>query len=237
MASTFLLAEWKNLVMANYIVDPALLQKYLPNKTELDFYEGKCYVSLVGFMFMNTRVLGFKIPFHVNFEEVNLRFYVRYNDNGTWKRGTVFIKEIVPKPAISFIANTVYHEKYETKKMRHETVETEQELCLNYQWKHRENWFTIQASAQKPSRPMVPGSKEEFIAEHYWGYSKYNEKVIYEYNVQHPAWQIYPVNNYLICCRFGLLYGEDFSCLDNTTPASVFVAEGSEVSVLKKRNL
>lgn len=237
MSSKFLTATWKNLVMVNYTVDPALLQPYLPNKTELDFFEGKCYVSLVGFMFMNTRVLGFKIPFHVNFEEVNLRFYVRYYDNGIWKRGTVFIKEIVPKAAISFVANTLYHEKYETKKMRHETTDTEKEIHLSYQWEHLDDWFFIEATAEKPARPMLAESEAAFIAEHYWGYSKYNDKVTFEYNVQHPAWNIYPVKNYQIGCHFGLLYGDDFSCLDNATPASVFVAEGSAVSVLKKRNL
>lgn len=237
MASTFLSATWKNLIMANYIVDPAVLTPYLPNKTELDLFNGKAYVSLVGFMFLNTRILGFKIPFHVNFEEVNLRFYVRYNDNGTWKRGTVFIKEIVPKPAISFIANTVYHEKYDTKRMKHHTTETVEEINLSYQWKHKNNWNCIEASAEKPSQPMVSGSEEEFIAEHYWGYSKYNEATTFEYNVQHPAWKIFPVKHYLINCDFKSLYGDSFSNLKDGKPNSVFVAEGSDVSVLKKRNL
>lgn len=237
MASTFLSATWKNLIMANYIVDPAVLTPYLPNKTELDLFNGKAYVSLVGFMFLNTRILGFKIPFHVNFEEVNLRFYVRYNDNGTWKRGTVFIKEIVPKPAISFIANTVYHEKYDTKRMKHHTTETVEEINLSYQWKHKNNWNCIEACAEKPSQPMVSGSEEEFIAEHYWGYSKYNEATTFEYNVQHPAWKIFPVKHYLINCDFKSLYGDSFSNLKDGKPNSVFVAEGSDVSVLKKRNL
>ena len=93
MPAKFLTATWKNLIIANYIVHPHVLKPFLPHKTELDLFNGKVYVSLVGFMFMNTRLLGFKIPFHINFEEVNLRFYVRYNDNGEWKRGTVFIKE------------------------------------------------------------------------------------------------------------------------------------------------
>jgi uncharacterized protein len=237
MASTFLTATWKNLIMANYIVDPAVLAPYLPNKTELDIFNGNTYVSLVGFMFMNTKVLGFKIPFHVNFEEVNLRFYVRYNDNGTWKRGTVFIKEIVPKAAISFIANTVYHEKYDTKSMRHLTNETEKDISLSYQWKHKNKWNRIEASAGKPSQAMVSGSEEEFIAEHYWGYSKYNETRTFEYNVQHPAWKIFPVKNYLIDCDFNALYGDSFSNLTDAKPNSVFVAEGSDISVLKKRNL
>ncbi len=107
MAKTFLKAEWRKLVMANYAVDPALLMNYLPNKTELDFWNGTCYVSLVGFMFQNTKVMGIKIPFHVDFEEVNLRFYVRYKDAGEWKRGVVFIKEIVPKPMLKIVANTI----------------------------------------------------------------------------------------------------------------------------------
>jgi uncharacterized protein YqjF (DUF2071 family) len=237
MASKFLTAEWKNLIMANYIVDPALLQPYLPNKTELDFFNDNCYVSLVGFMFMNTRVLGFKIPFHVNFEEVNLRFYVRYNDNGTWKRGTVFIKEIVPKPAISFIANTVYHEKYVTKKMKHAVKESVNEMELTYQWKHKNKWNSIEATVEKSSQPMVPGSEGEFIAEHYWGYSKYNDTTTFEYNVQHPPWKIFPVKKYSVDCDFGVLYGGFFSFLTNTKPASVLVAQGSAISVLKKRNL
>ena len=237
MASKFLTATWKNLIMANYIVDPAVLTPYLPNKTELDLFNGNNYVSLVGFMFMNTRVLGFKIPFHVNFEEVNLRFYVRYNDNGTWKRGTVFIKEIVPKPAISLIANTVYHEKYATKRMKHLSTETENELSLSYQWKHKSKWNRMEASVEKPAQAMVLGSEEEFIAEHYWGYSKYNDVTTFEYNVQHPPWKIFPVKNYLIDCDFKSLYGDPFSNLTNAKPNSVFVAEGSDIAVLKKRSL
>lgn len=237
MASKFLTATWKNLIMANYIVDPAVLKPYLPSKTELDLFNGNAYVSLVGFMFMNTRVLGFKIPFHVNFEEVNLRFYVRFNDNGIWKRGTVFIKEIVPKPAISFIANTVYHEKYDTKRMKHNTMETADEINLSYQWKHKNKWNRMEASAEKPAQSMVLGSEEEFIAEHYWGYSKYNKATTFEYNVQHPAWKIFPLKNYVIDCDFKSLYGDSFSDLTDAKPNSVFVAEGSDVSVLKKRNL
>ena len=237
MAKAFLTAAWKNLIMANYIVDPSILTPYLPAKTALDLFNGNAYVSLVGFMFMNTKVLGFKIPFHINFEEVNLRFYVRYYDNGIWKRGTVFIKEIVPKPAISFIANTVYHEKYDTKRMKHLTTETDNELNLSYQWKHKNKWNRIEASVQKPAQAMVLGSEEEFIAEHYWGYSKYNDTTTFEYHVQHPAWKIFPVKNYLIDCDFKELYGNSFSALIKAKPNSVFVAEGSDVRVLKKRNI
>ncbi len=237
MPSEFLTAEWKDLIMANYVIDPAVLLPYLPNKTELDVYHGKVYVSLIGFMFANTRLLGFKIPFHVNFEEVNLRFYVRYNDEGVWKRGAVFIKEIVPKPAISFIANTLYNEKYSTLRMKHFFNETADEIKLGYHWKHQGKWNRIEAITEKGTVPMQPGSEEEFIAEHYWGYSKYNATTTFEYGVQHPRWQLYPLKNYVIDCDFTALYGERFSMLQTAVPHSVFVAKGSAISILHKRNL
>ena len=70
----FLTAKWHDLIMANYEVDPSLLEPRLPAGTSIDLNEGKCFVSLVGFMFLDTRVLDFLVQFHVNFEEVNLRF-------------------------------------------------------------------------------------------------------------------------------------------------------------------
>lgn len=237
MPTTFLTADWKNLIMANYIIDPAILQPYLPYKTELDSYQGNIYVSLVGFMFMNTRLLGMKVPFHVNFEEVNLRFYVRYNDNGEWKRGTVFIKEIVPKRAVSFIANTLYHEKYSTTSMSHLFIEREDVLINAYLWKHRRTWNRIGAITEKDPLPMQPGSEEEFIAEHYWGYSKYDDTTTFEYQVQHPPWNVRTVKYHLVDCSFTALYGDAFSMLGKTGPSSVFVAEGSAISVSKKKRL
>ncbi|MEP7143924.1 MAG: DUF2071 domain-containing protein [Ferruginibacter sp.] len=237
MRSEFLTAEWKNLIMANYIVDPADLLPYLPGKTELDFYNGNTYLSLVGFMFKNTRVLGFKIPFHINFEEVNLRFYVRYNDKGEWKRGTVFIKEIVPKPAIAIIANTVYNEKYSTMPMKHFLKETADEIKLSYHWKYHNKWNRMAATFEKSATSILPGSEEEFIAAHYWGYSKYNDTTTFEFPVQHPAWKIFNVKNYTIDCDFAALYGHHFSKLQTMDPNAVIVAEGSAISIGKKRKL
>ena len=89
MASTFLSASWRNLVMANYIVDPSLLKSYLPCQTELDSFNGEHYLSLVAFLFDKVKIRGIAFPFHTSFEEVNLRFYVRYKESGAWKRGVV----------------------------------------------------------------------------------------------------------------------------------------------------
>lgn len=237
MNKPFLNAQWNNLIMANYPIDTALLLPYLPCKTQPDTYNGKVYVSLVGFMFADTKMLGFKIPFHINFEEVNLRFYVRHYDNGVWKRGVVFIKEIVPRIAITTVANTLYREKYCTMPMKNFFRSHNDELEIGYQWKYKNKWNSLEAVVEKNSVRMLSGSEEEFIAEHYWGYSKYNSHTTFEYAVQHPKWEVYPVKNYKIDCDFAGLYGQAFAFLKDTLPSSVFVAKGSEISVLGKRKL
>ena len=237
MAKKFLTAAWNNLVMANYVIDPALLQQYIPPKTELDLYEGKCFVSLIGFMFEETAVMGLKIPFHINFEEVNLRFYVRFNDNGTWKRGAVFIKEIVPKRAITLIANSLYNEKYVTLPMKHYYREEHDEIQLGYHWKLNGSWMGLEAIAALKGTAMAAGSKEEFIAEHYWGYSRYNQLTTFEYGVEHVPWQVHAVKSYTVTCDFEKLYGNAFAFMNDTDPDSVFLAKGSPISILGKRKL
>src|SRR5271165_3471311 len=115
MPSTFLTAEWKNLLMLNYAVDPSVLASFVPSGTELDTFEGRTYISLIGFEFNRTRLLGFRVPFHQSFEEVNVRFYVR---RGT-RRGAVFIRELVPKRAVAAIARWAFNEKYLRVPMSH----------------------------------------------------------------------------------------------------------------------
>ena len=146
---SFLKAEWRKLAMANYEVDESILQSYVPKGTELDIWNGTHYVSLIGFMFLNTKVLGIKIPFHVNFEEVNLRFYVRYKENGEWKRGVVFEKEIVPKAAITFVANTLYGEHYVTHKMKHHWEEKIDHRIVSYEWEIQNKWQKFSMEAAK----------------------------------------------------------------------------------------
>jgi uncharacterized protein len=230
MKSAFLKAEWRKLVMANYTVDQTVLLKYLPYATEIDLWKGTCYVSLVGFMFLNTRLKGFSIPFHRNFEEVNLRFYVKHKSLDEWKRGVVFVKEIVPRPAITFVANNLYKEKYETMKMAHVWRTTNNSLDVEYRWK-KKYWNDFKVHADSSAADISNGSEEEFITEHFWGYTRIDEKTTSEYGVEHPRWQVYPVNSYSIAVDFGNIYGPDFEFLSNQKPVSVFLAEGSEIIV------
>lgn len=233
----FLNAEWKNLALFNYEVKSRILKKYLPTGTEIDIWDNKCYVSLVGFMFKNTKVLGLKVPFHINFEEVNLRFYVKRFENGEWKRGVVFIKEIVPKKAITFIANTLYQEHYETRKMRHQIIENEDSNHFTYQWKIDKKWNTIELETKKNAIEIEINSEAEFITEHYFGYTKINEDTTFEYEVTHPRWEQFKVLKYNVDIDFGKTYGSDFEFLQNLKPTSVFLSKGSKITVKNKRKL
>lgn len=232
----FLSAEWRKLIMANYEADPVALKKYLPAKTELDDWQGKYYVSLVGFMFLNTRVKGITIPFHTNFPEVNLRFYVKHRSGNEWKRGVVFINEFVPKRAITFVANNLFNERYVTYPMKHKW-EFGDKHSIGYYWKNLDQWSKLEAVACKDACELISGSKEEFITEHYWGYSAIDEHKTGEYHVEHPRWSIYAVEQYNIECDFKTLYGNDFEFLNSSQPASVFLAEGSPLTVFMKKIL
>ena len=233
MNNTFLSAEWRNLLMANYAIDPAVLQPYVPAHTELDTHNNIHYVSLVGFLFTNTRVRGISVPFHRTFEEVNLRFYVRYKENGLWKRGVVFIKEIVPKRMITFVANTIYKEKYATHAMQHQWDITEEELKVSYRWKVGNEWNHLTAIAEKETASVQEGSAEEFITEHYWGYTQINNQITGQYEVSHPKWNIHKVKEYKVQCSVEALYGKTFAAALAQPPQSVFLAEGSAIKVMK----
>ncbi len=229
---TFLTATWQQLIMANYAINPDILRPYIPNGTNLDFYNDKCYISLVGFLFKNTKVLGFKLPNHINFEEVNLRFYVTHNH----KRGVVFIKEIVAKPLITFIANTFYKERYQTCKMTHRLTDTKQQKIINYKWKIGKQWQAITVTTELKEQNILPNTEAEFITDHYYGYTKHKDNT-FEYEVTHPSWRQYRVLDATVDVDFARTYGPDFGFLNRFKPSSVLLAKGSEISVLKKRRL
>ena len=231
MQKTFLTAEWRKLIIVNYLIEPDKLHPYLPYKTELDLWNGQCYVSLVGFRFINTKLKGFSLPFHRDFEEINLRFYVRYKDGNTWKRGVTFIKEIVPKAALTFVANSFYDEKYVTLPTRHHWDLHNDSMKVNYEWKHQGAWDSVEVSASSIGLDILAESEEEFITEHYWGYTQINDQMTSEYQVEHPRWQTYAVTGHKISVRFGELYGAEFGMLKDAAPQSIMLAEGSIISV------
>ena len=227
----FLTAKWQDLVMANYVVAPELLQNRVPKGTSLDFHEGKCFVSLVGFMFIDTRVLGIPIPFHINFEEVNLRFYVKRETKNEVRRGVVFVKEIVPRLAITTVARTMYGEPYETWKMSHALNKNKDQLM--YAWEKASCKNRVSVEIGENLGVPAENSEGEFIIEHYWGYTKRRKTRTDEYKVEHPKWELFDVNYAEIDVDFGKNYGQEFAFLSDQQPKSILLAKGSEIAVYK----
>lgn len=227
----FLTAQWKNLLMLNYEVDLEILKPHLPAFTEIDLWEGKALVSMVGFMFLNTRVMGIKWPWHVNFEEVNLRFYVRHFDGKEWKRGAVFISEIVPKHIIPTVANNLYNEHYKAMPMRHSIVSKDERTYLDYEWKYKGNWNKLGATVSNTFTDIQNGSAEQFIFEHYWGYNRIHGTKTLEYAVEHVTWQVADVSDPIFESDIAALYGKEFVPYLSKKPYSAFFANGSDVAV------
>ncbi len=229
----FLTANWQDLVITNYEVEPLLLAEFVPKGTVLDFHDGKCYASLVAFMFLDTRVLQMPIPFHTNFEEVNLRFYVKRETENEIKRGVVFVKEIVPRRAISLLARTFYGEPYETWQMNHTKAKGE----LAYFWSKASCQNSVAVEIGENLGVPKENSHGEFITEHYWGYTKRGENRTDEYKVEHPKWELFEVSYAEIDVDFGFTYGKKFDFLSETKPHSIFMAKGSPIAVYKGAKL
>lgn len=227
-SSVFLTAEWRDLAMLNYLVDPSVLAPLVPAGTELDQWNGATYLSIVGFMFLDVRIFGIPIPFHRNFEEVNLRFYVRRRAQDGWRRGVVFVKELVPRLAIALTARALYNENYEAVPMSHQI---DRVAGVSYLWQFRGRPQQMMIRTEGACESVGAGTQQEFITEHYWGYSRQRDGGTLEYRVEHPKWCVWAARESQLECDSAGLYGEVFRKFLSVTPASAFLAEGSPVTV------
>ena len=224
----FLTAKWQNLLMANYVVDPEILDPWLPYGTAHDTFDGHCFLSLVAFEFNNTRVKKIAFPWHKNFVEINLRMYVKRMENNQLKRGVVFIKEIVPRHLISFFANTLYNENYVTMPTGGGLFRANEHDFVGYTWGKK---YSMEAKLAPEKKLLIPGDISEFITEHYWGYASINNNSTYEYAVEHPRWETRDIIKHTIQVDFATLYGDTFAFLNDATPHSVLLACGSDILV------
>ncbi len=234
-AGVFLTATWRHLLMLNYEVDPALLGPLVPDGTRLDMHGGRTWISLVGFRFLDTRVLGVPVPFHRDFDEVNLRFYVRREVGKEVRRAVVFVRELVPRAAIAWLARLVYNEPYTTLPMR-SAITDGPPLRAQYAWKLAGHWHSFGATAADRFDIPPGDSSEAFITEHYWGYTRQRDGSTVEYQVEHPRWGVARATDIVIDADLAALYGADLASF-LSRPTSAFLADGSAVSVRRAVSL
>jgi uncharacterized protein YqjF (DUF2071 family) len=233
----FLSAEWRDLVMLNYEVEPALLLPHVPRGTSLDSFNGKTYVSLVAFRFLRTKLLGkISIPFHANFSEVNLRFYVRRNQGDgkdSRRRGVVFIAEVVPRRAIASVARLAYNENYRFAPMKYRVDLDGTGRKIEFQWQFSGQWCRLSARTEGLPAHAAEGTLQQFITEHYWGYSVQRSGACVEYHVSHPPWEVWGCTAAGFEGDASALYGDELAAVLLRNPDSAFVAEGSPVTVFR----
>lgn len=227
--AVFLTAEWQHLAMLNWEVDAALLEERLPAGTELDPFEGRHLISLVAFSFLRTRLKGVAIPCHRDFPEVNLRFYVRRRVDGEVRRGVVFLKEIVPRRAIAAVANRMYGERYACLPMTRQVDIAAG--TAHYGWGRAGARCSIEASWAGAPSDSAPGSEEEFLTEHFWGYARRRDGGTTEYRVEHPRWRLLPATGLAARGPLADHYDPEFREVLGLPPRSAFLAEGSPVVV------
>jgi hypothetical protein len=229
----FLTARWEHLLLLNYSVDPVLLLPLVPAGTELDQWQGRTLMSLVGFRFLDTRLLGIPIPGHRDFDEVNLRFYVRRRGpDGRWRRAVVFVRELVPRWAIATVARVVYNEPYLAVPMTHHVaIDARVGGEVRYGWRFRGAEYKMAGTVAGPARPLVQDSEAEFITEHYWGYTRQRDGGTLEYQVEHPPWAVWAATAAHFTDPADALYGADLGAALAGPPDSAFVAVGSAVAV------
>ena len=232
----FLTANWRYLAMLNYVVDPALIERLVPVGTEIDYDNGETFVSVVGFLFLDTRLLGLPIPLHRDFEEVNLRFYVRRKSADSRRRGVVFIRELVPRRAIALVARAFYGERYLALPMKHNIEHVDDSLSIEYSWRRGKKWEFLRINASGEPQSIPIGSHAEFITEHYWGYTCLRDGCS-EYRVEHPRWKIWNASSLELHADVASLYGEQFAETLSQSPRSAFIAEGSPITVQRREIL
>jgi uncharacterized protein YqjF (DUF2071 family) len=229
----FLTARWSNLAIVTYEVPPALLDPHLPAGLEVDRRGGASFASLVAFDFLDTRVWGVPWPGFRTFAEINLRFYVKRGE----RRGVVFIREFVPRPAVAWLARAAYNEPYLVAPIESAVAADAAAIATTRRLRWRGRSHVIEVTGSKPASRPTEASDEHFFKEHHWGFGRDRRGRAMAYEVKHPVWDVYPVRSWSVDLDWVQVYGASWSFLSSEKPASIVLAAGSTVSVYPRRRL
>lgn len=216
-------------------MDPALIAHLAPRGLEPDTRDGRAFASLVAFDFLDTRVLGVRILGHADFPEVNLRSYVV--EPGSGRRGVFFVRELVPRRAIVWVARTIYNEPYSHARMSSRVARTDASLEVRHEWTVDKRASSLMIRADVGAAVPDERSEAHFFKEHQWGFGRDRRGRTLMYEVHHPVWATHVVRETAINVDFGTLYGSEWAPLTNAAPHSVMLAAGSAVQVHNAKKL
>lgn len=233
MSKPFLTARWSNLLIASYAISPDLLSRCVPPWLEPDIKDGRAFVSLVGFDFRDTRVLGVSWPGFRDFPELNLRAYVRCGPD----RGVIFVREIVESSLVAWLARTIYNEPYLAAPLQSKVSLSEPSISVDYRLTWKGKQFTMSVAGSREAVLPREGSDEHFFKEHRWGFGVSANGRPLRYEVVHPLWNTHPIQSFDVNLDWEQVYGSPWSLLNDAAPHSVILAEGSPVTVYPPKTL
>jgi uncharacterized protein len=223
----FLTANWRNLVLVNFVVPADLLEPRLPPGCVLDrvpHSPDTHLLSVVAMHFDNTRVWGVPVPFAQRFDEVNLRFYARQGD----RHGSVFLRQYVPSRTILYGARWTYNQPYELARIQHVVAESGDHLEIRTRFERGRYTGAVSLRAERGAITPPVDSLEHFLKERYWGFDSDRRGRVFRYPVWHPVWRTHPVIDVDIDFDPGVLLGGDWRDVDWTAAYhSALFAEGS----------
>jgi uncharacterized protein YqjF (DUF2071 family) len=159
----------------------------------------------------------------VRFPEINLRFYIRHEG----VRGVCFIRELVPRPAITLVARGLYNEPYRTTRMS-------EELLPPAGVRHRFGpglRQRVEARANPEGAVPDPASAEYWLTHHDLGVGRNHRGALRRYRVEHEVWRVHEVGDLDVDVDFGAVYGPEWAHLTGAEPSHVTLAAGSPVRV------
>jgi uncharacterized protein len=221
-------------VFTTYEVDRRVLEPLVPAGTELDPWQGRTFISLVAFEMTDSRLCGVPLPFARAYDQINLRFYVRRPlADGSRRPGVVFLRELVPVPALVVGARLLYRERYERQpvsaRVRPPDPAGGRPGRAIYRWRRHDQLHRLAVDFAAPLELPAEGTLERFLAERHWSYAAPADGHTREVRFDHPPWRVWQARAARLAPSTAASFGERFERALASEPASAFVAEGSRM--------
>lgn len=224
-------SEFRKVALLNYIVPPEVVEKYLPKYTKPDFYNGNCFISLVGFQVKKLKVSDVKVPLIKDFDEIDLQIYVKRFDGARWVKGVVIISRIFDQPGAATLTNTLFKTNYTSMPTTSEVNETEEGLEVKYSWQLNGKEQSFSVKSNNLAAPYDKDTEAAFILDRSLGFIKAGEEETFQYTINHASWHLYTVEEYAVDVDFSRQFDPVLNILNTMVPQSVILTEGSTVEI------